>query len=271
MESFPVESILPAVRDSLARNRTVVLRAPPGSGKTTCVPPYLLDAPFLEGRKIVMLEPRRLAARSSAQYMARQRGEAVGETVGFQVRLERKVSARTRLEIVTEGLLAQRLLNDPELADTGLLIFDEFHERSLACDLGFALALDVRRALRPDLRIVVMSATLDVEAIAAHLGDADVHTAQARMYPVETRYLHQPSGAPVADQMAGAVARALAEPGGDVLCFLPGEGEIRRCQEAVEAACEARRVREAPCRKNSRTTWWPRAARRRGPPKRRAV
>lgn len=249
MESFPVESILPAVRDSLARNRTVVLRAPPGSGKTTCVPPYLLDAPFLEGRKIVMLEPRRLAARSSAQYMARQRGEAVGETVGFQVRLERKVSARTRLEIVTEGLLAQRLLNDPELADTGLLIFDEFHERSLACDLGFALALDVRRALRPDLRIVVMSATLDVEAIAAHLGDADVHTAQARMYPVETRYLHQPSGAPVADQMAGAVARALAEPGGDVLCFLPGEGEIRRCQEAVEAACEARRVREADGRR----------------------
>ena len=230
---FPVESVIPAIRASLARNRDVVLRAPPGSGKTTCVPPALLGEPFLKGRRILMLEPRRLAARSCAAYMARRMGERPGETVGYQVRLERAVSERTRLEIVTEGLLAQRLVADPELSDVGLVIFDEFHERSLACDLGFAMAVDVRRALREDLRIMVMSATLDVDAVAAHLGDADVHSAEARMYPVETRYLQMESDAPVALQMAGAVRRMLAEPGGDVLCFLPGEGEIRRCAEEL--------------------------------------
>ncbi len=237
---FPVETILPQLRDSLERNRDVVLRAPPGSGKTTCVPPALLGAPFLKGKKILMLEPRRLAARSCAAYIARKLGENVGETVGFQVRLERKVSARTRLEIVTEGLLAQRLVSDPELADVGLLVFDEFHERSLACDLGFAMAVDVRRALRPDLRLLVMSATLDVDAIANHLGDADVHTAEARMYPVETRYLQVESTAPISVQMAGAVKRALAAPGGDILCFLPGEGEIKRCREELNETASRR-------------------------------
>ena len=156
--SFPVEAIIPQICASLARNRTVVLRAPPGSGKTTCVPPALLNAPFLQGKKILMLEPRRLAARSCAAYIASRLGEPLGETVGFQVRLERKISARTRLEIVTEGLLAQRLVSDPELSDVGLIIFDEFHERSLQCDLGFAMALDVRRALRDDLRLLVMCA-----------------------------------------------------------------------------------------------------------------
>ena len=230
---FPVEEVIPGIAESLARNRTVVLRAPPGSGKTTCVPPALLNAPFLQGKKILMLEPRRLAARSCAAYIASRLREPLGETVGFQVRLERKISARTRLEIVTEGLLAQRLVSDPELSDVGLIIFDEFHERSLQCDLGFAMALDVRRALRDDLRLLVMSATLDVESIAAHLGDADIHTAEARMYPVETKYLQIESSAPISAQMAGAVKRALAEPGGDILCFLPGEGEIRRCEEEL--------------------------------------
>ena len=230
---FPVEEVIPGIAESLARNRTVVLRAPPGSGKTTCVPPALLNAPFLQGKKILMLEPRRLAARSCAAYIASRLGEPLGETVGYQVRLERKVSSRTRLEIVTEGLLAQRLVSDPELSDVGLIIFDEFHERSLQCDLGFAMALDVRRALRDDLRLLVMSATLDVESIAAHLGDADIHTAEARMYPVETKYLQIESSAPISAQMAGAVKRALAEPGGDILCFLPGEGEIRRCEEEL--------------------------------------
>ena len=230
---FPVEEVIPGIAESLARNRTVVLRAPPGSGKTTCVPPALLNAPFLQRKKILMLEPRRLAARSCAAYIASRLGEPLGETVGFQVRLERKISARTRLEIVTEGLLAQRLVSDPELSDVGLIIFDEFHERSLQCDLGFAMALDVRRALRDDLRLLVMSATLDVESIAAHLGDADIHTAEARMYPVETKYLQIESSAPISAQMAGAVKRALAEPGGDILCFLPGEGEIRRCEEEL--------------------------------------
>lgn len=230
---FPVEQIIPQLADSLARNRTVVLRAPPGSGKTTCVPPALLDAAFLDGRKILMLEPRRLAARSCATFIARKLGEPVGETVGYHVRLEHRTSARTRLEIVTEGLLAQRLVNDPELADVGLVIFDEFHERSLQCDLGFAMTLDVRRALRPDLRMLVMSATLDVESIAAHLGDADVHTAEARMFPVETRFLQMESTASIALQMAGAVRRLRPEREGTILCFLPGEGEIRRCAEAL--------------------------------------
>ena len=173
---FPVESIIPGIRASLEANRDVVLRAPPGSGKTTCVPPALLDCAFLRGKKILMLEPRRLAARSCAAYIARRLGERVGETVGFQVRLERCIGPRTRLEIVTEGLLTQRLLHDPELSDVGLVIFDEFHERSLACDIGYAMAVDVRRALRPDLRLLVMSATLSTEEIAAHLGDAATPT-----------------------------------------------------------------------------------------------
>ena len=224
--AFPVEEKIDDIRRALAANRDVVLTAPPGSGKTTCVPPALLDEPWLKGKKIVMLEPRRLAARNCATYIARKRGEAVGGTVGYQVRLERKISAATRLEIVTEGLLTQRLLSDPELSDVGLVIFDEFHERSLPCDTAFALALEVRRALRPDLRILVMSATLDADEVAAHLGDADIIRAEGRMFPVETNYLGDMS-------MTAAISKALKETDGDILCFLPGEGEIRRVQEAV--------------------------------------
>ena len=224
--AFPVEEKIDDIRRALAANRDVVLTAPPGSGKTTCVPPALLDEPWLKGKKIVMLEPRRLAARNCATYIARKRGEAVGGTVGYQVRLERKISAATRLEIVTEGLLTQRLLSDPELSDVGLMIFDEFHERALPCDTAFALALEVRRALRPDLRILVMSATLDADEVAAHLGDADIIRAEGRMFPVETNYLGDMS-------MTAAISKALKETDGDILCFLPGEGEIRRVQEAV--------------------------------------
>ena len=224
--AFPVEEKIDDIRRALAANRDVVLTAPPGSGKTTCVPPALLDEPWLKGKKLIMLEPRRLAARNCATYIARKRGEAVGGTVGYQVRLERKISAATRLEIVTEGLLTQRLLSDPELSDVGLVIFDEFHERSLPCDTAFALALEVRRALRPDLRILVMSATLDADEVAAHLGDADIIRAEGRMFPVETNYLGDMS-------MTAAISKALKETDGDILCFLPGEGEIRRVQEAV--------------------------------------
>ena len=223
---FPVEEKIGDIRSALARNRDVVLTAPPGSGKTTCVPPALLDEPWLAGRKIVMLEPRRLAARTCAQFIASKLGEPVGATVGYQVRLERKIGHATRLEIVTEGLLAQRLLSDPELRDVGLVIFDEFHERSLACDLSFAMALEVRRALRPDLRLLVMSATLDADEVSAHLGDAETVRAEGRMFPVETRYLGDMS-------MSGAVSLAAKETSGDILCFLPGEGEIRRAAESL--------------------------------------
>ena len=222
---FPVEDRLGEIAAALAKNRDVVLTAPPGSGKTTCVPPALLDEPWLKGKKIVMLEPRRLAARNCASYIARKLGEPVGGTVGYSVRLERKVSAKTRLEIVTEGLLTNRILADPELDGVGLVIFDEFHERSLNCDLAFALALEIRRALRPDLRILVMSATLDADEVAAHLGDADIVRAEGRMFPVETRYLGDLP-------MSAAISKALRETEGDILCFLPGEGEIRRAFES---------------------------------------
>ena len=223
---FPVEKVIDEIRGHLAANRDVVLTAPPGSGKTTCVPLALMDEPWLEGRKILMLEPRRIAARNCARYIAAKRGESVGESVGYQVRLERKVSAATRLEIVTEGLLTQRLLSDPELSDVGLVVFDEFHERSLSCDTGFALALEVRRALREDLRLLVMSATLDADEVASHLGDAKVVHAEGRMFPVENCYLGDVP-------LAVAVRKALAETSGDVLCFLPGEGEIRRAAETL--------------------------------------
>ena len=234
---FPVEENVDEIAAALAKNRDVVLTAPPGSGKTTCVPPALLDEPWLAGKKIVMLEPRRIAARNCASYISRKLGEPVGGTVGYQVRLERKISAKTRLEIVTEGLLTQRLLSDPELKDVGLVIFDEFHERSLQCDLAFALALEVRRALRPDLRLLVMSATRDADEVAAHLGDADIVRAEGRMFPVETQYLGDVS-------MSAAISKALKETDGDILCFLPGEAEIHRTVRALADRAGTGSVRE---------------------------
>ena len=224
-------STIAEISAALSQNRDVALVAPPGSGKTTLVPPALIDEPWLKGKKIVMLEPRRLAARSSAAYIARSMGEDVGVTVGYQVRLDRRVSSKTRLEIVTEGLLAQRILSDPELSDVGLVVFDEIHERSLQCDLSFALALEVRRALRPDLRLLAMSATMDSDEIMRALGDGAekppaLVTAEGRSFPVETIYLGGIS-------MPAAVSVALKESDGDILCFLPGEGEIRRCEEAL--------------------------------------
>lgn len=226
---FPVESVIPEIKRKLEDNLDVVLTAPPGSGKTTQVPAALLDEPWLKGKKILMLEPRRIAARNSARFIAKKFGEKPGGIVGYSVRLEREVSARTRLEIVTEGLLTQRLLNDPELSEVGLVIFDEFHERSLQCDLSFALALEVRRALRPDMRLMVMSATLDAEEVASRLDKPALVHAEGRMFPVETRYLGLvPMGA--------AISRALKETEGDILCFLPGEGEIRKTAERLSEA-----------------------------------
>ena len=229
---FPVEEKIGEIRSALAAGRDVVLTAPPGSGKTTCVPPALLDEPWLKGKKIVMLEPRRLAARNCAAYIAKKRGEELGGVVGYQVRLERKISAKTRLEVVTEGLLTQRIMSDPELKDVGLVIFDEFHERSLQCDLAYALALEVKNALRSDLRIVVMSATLDADEVFDSLSTSTSNlkpariSAQGRMFPVETKYLGDVP-------MSAAVAQAYRETDGDVLCFLPGEGEIKKVAEQL--------------------------------------
>lgn len=232
IDALPVRAVLPQVAEALAKGRNVVLHAPPGTGKTLLTAPFLLGSPWLEGRRIILLEPRRLAARMAAQAMASVVGCAVGGTVGYQVRLERRVGPATKIEVLTEGLLAKRLLGDPGLSDVGLIIFDEFHERSVHADFGLALALDSRAVLRPDLRIVVMSATLDAEAAARMLGgDVGIVSAEAKTWPVET-ILVPPRGEPrpIAESVARCVARALDETEGGILAFLPGEGEIRRAE-----------------------------------------
>lgn len=234
--TFPVDQHVPALSQALGSHGSAILVAEPGAGKTTRVPLLLRDAAWLAGKKIVMLEPRRLAARSAARFMAQTLGEEVGATVGYTVRLERKVSRQTHIEVVTEGILTRRLQSDPELSDTGLLIFDEFHERSLDADLGLALTLDVKRSLREDLRILIMSATLDDQRIAAHLGGAPVISASGRMFPVETHHLGKATRQTVAEDVAKAVQAALREQQGSILAFLPGEGEIRRTQRLLEEA-----------------------------------
>ncbi len=238
--TLPVDAVLDTVSRALGDRGAAVLCAPPGSGKTTRVPLALMDAPWLAGRRIVMLEPRRVAARAAARFMAAGLHERVGDRVGFRVRFESAVSDRTRVEVVTEGVLARRLQRDPELADTGLVIFDEFHERSLETDLALALTLDVRRQLRDDLRVLVMSATLDAAPVSRLLGDAPVIEAAGRPWPVTVEHLAPPRGRaapgttvdPAA--VAGAVRRALDGGDGDVLVFLPGVREIRRSAEALE-------------------------------------
>jgi len=234
LPELPVRSAFAALRAALAQGGRAVLAAPPGSGKTTLVPLALLDEPWLAGKRIVMLEPRRVAARAAAARMAQLLGEAVGETVGYQIRFERKVSARTRIEVVTEGLLARRLQADAELPGVGLLIFDEFHERSLDADLALALTLDVRANLNPALRLLVMSATLETQRVARLLDDAPVIESGGRLYPVDLRYLPQKAGADQAEAVAGGVLSALADTPGDVLAFLPGAREIRGCQRRLE-------------------------------------
>jgi ATP-dependent helicase HrpB len=213
-----------------------VLQAPPGAGKTTLVPLALLNEPWLAGQRIVMLEPRRLAARAAARRMAELLGERVGETVGYRVRLDSRVGARTRIEVVTEGILTRRLRDDPGLEGVGLVIFDEFHERSLQADLGLALTLETRAVLREDLRLLVMSATLEGGPIAALLGRAPVVTSEGRMHSVEVRYRPRRPEEPVEAATAGAVRDVLEAERGDVLVFLPGAGEIRRVEERLLGA-----------------------------------
>lgn len=230
--------------DELSRtldgNNTAVLVAPPGAGKTTRVPLALLDAPWAAGKKIIMLEPRRIAARASAERMAKTLGERAGETVGYRVRFGSKVSRTTRIEVVTEGIFSRQILDDPELDGVAAVLFDEFHERSLDADLGLALARDAQQGLREDLRILVMSATLDGARVAKLLGDAPVVESEGRAYPVETRYLGRKVDVPVERQMADAIAASLRVDAGSVLAFLPGAAEIRRTQTML-----AERVHEA--------------------------
>ncbi len=232
--NFPVDAVVAQLKDVLAARNCAVLVAEPGAGKTTRVPLALVGEPWLKARKIVMLEPRRLAARAAAKRMADTLSQSVGETVGYTVRLERKVSKATRIEVVTEGILTRRMQSDPELSDTGLLIFDEFHERSLDGDFGLALALDVQRGLRDDLRLLVMSATLDTEKLSTHLDGAPVISASGRMFPVGVTHLERPTKFSLVDDTVKAVLRGLREQPGSLLVFLPGEGEIRRAEEALK-------------------------------------
>jgi ATP-dependent helicase HrpB len=228
---LPVEAAVPAVRHALAEQGHAVLTAPPGSGKTTVVPLRLLGSDWLEGRKIVLLEPRRLATRAAARRMAHLLGEDVGRTVGYVTRTDRNTGPGVRVEVVTEGVLTRRLQRDPGLMDTGLVVFDEFHERNLQTDLGLALALDARAVLRPDLRILVMSATIDAARVAALVGGdeaAPVVAAEARTHPVELRWAPPPRNARLEPHAAAVIRKVLDAEPGDVLVFLPGMGEMRR-------------------------------------------
>jgi ATP-dependent helicase HrpB len=234
MDALPVDEALPRLKEALAARTTAVLVAPPGAGKTTRVPLALLDAPWLGGGKIVMQEPRRLAARAAARRMAATLGEAVGETVGYRVRLDNKVGPRTRIEVVTDGLFLRMLQDDPSLDGIGCVIFDELHERGLETDLSFALVREAQTALRDDLRVIAMSATLDPGPVADRLGGAPVIESAGRMFPVDTRYLDREPAGRIEDAVAAAVRRALAEQGGSALVFLPGVGEIRRVEERLD-------------------------------------
>jgi len=228
-QSLPIDTILPELQRSLALHAAVVLEAPPGAGKTTRVPLALLDEPWLAGNSILMLEPRRLAARGAAGFMAEELGEACGQTVGYRVRFDNQVSRNTRIEVVTEGILTRRLQQDPELDGVGLVIFDEFHERNLHSDLALSLCRDAQQGLREDLKLLVMSATLDGDRIAALL-DAPVIRSHGRSYPVDIRYLPRDPEGRLPETVAGAVERALKADPGDCLVFLPGAGEIRRTE-----------------------------------------
>ncbi|MFC5468672.1 ATP-dependent helicase HrpB [Cohnella suwonensis] len=226
-EKVPIDSVLPELKTALAASRSAVLVAAPGAGKTTRVPLAVLDETWLRGQKIILLEPRRLAARSSANFMARSLGESVGETVGYRVKQDTKVGPRTRLEVVTEGVLTRMLQSDPALEGIGLVIFDEFHERSLNADLGLALCLQAQALLREDLKLLVMSATIEAEPVAGLLGNAPIIRSEGRSFPVETVYRPKPAGAYLDEVVSNAVIDALRAHDGDVLVFLPGIGEIR--------------------------------------------
>ncbi|MHA6484267.1 ATP-dependent helicase HrpB [Paenibacillus sp. strain BS8-2] len=269
MMPLPIDEVLPELLETLARGSNAVLVAEPGAGKTTRVPLALLDQPWLTGQRIIMLEPRRLAARSAAIYMARELGEPVGERIGYRVRLDSKVSSRTIVEVVTEGVLTRMLQDDQALAGVGAILFDEFHERHLHGDLGLALAMQTKALLREDLRLLVMSATLDAAPVAELLGNAKVITSKGRVFPVETVYRPSKGANVYLDQaMATAISSAIYAHDGDVLAFLPGVGDIRRTARALQSLglppnvdvrelhgnmrLEAQAEAVAPCQENKR-------------------
>jgi ATP-dependent helicase HrpB len=243
---LPIDAVLDQLARTLANHNAAVLVAPPGAGKTTRVPLALLEEPWARAKKIIVLEPRRIAARASAERMAQTLGERVGETVGYRVRFGSKVSPMTRIEVVTEGIFSRQILDDPELSGVAAVLFDEFHERSLDADLGLALARDAQVGLREDLRILVMSATLDGARVAKLLGEAPVIASEGRAFPVETRYLGRKADAPLERQMADAIAMALRADPGSVLAFLPGAAEIRRTQNLLSERVDAASIEIVP-------------------------
>jgi ATP-dependent RNA helicase HrpB len=243
---LPIDAALDELSRTLAANTSAVLVAPPGAGKTTRVPLALLEEPWARDKKIIVLEPRRIAARASAERMAKTLGERAGETVGYRVRFGSKVSRATRIEVVTEGIFSRQILDDPELSDVAAVLFDEFHERSLDADLGLALARDAQTGLREDLRILVMSATLDGARVAKLLGDAPVVKSEGRAFPVETRYLGRKVDVTLERQMADAILGGLRTESGSVLAFLPGAAEIRRTQNLLEERLQDRNTEIVP-------------------------
>ncbi len=243
--SLPIQEVISDICAKLQQGNRLLLQAPPGAGKTTMVPLALLNEQWLEGRKIIVLEPRRLAAITSARRMAYLLGEEVGEEVGYRVRLDSKVSARTRIEVVTEGIYLRMIQNDPELSDVGLVIFDEFHERSLQLDLSLALTLDAAEGLRDDLRMVLMSATLDGEGIAKKL-NAPVITSEGRSFPVDICWSKPREREWLADQVVRTVSKALTNHDGSLLVFLPGIGEIRSVEQKLRELTLSKEVRVSP-------------------------
>ena len=239
---LPVDDALPRLHDALRRQPVVVLQAPPGTGKTTRVPPSLVDQPWLEHDRIIVLEPRRVAARAAARRMAEERGEQIGETVGLRTRNDTRVGRSTRVEVVTEGVLTRMLLSDPSLDGVGAIVFDEFHERSLHADTALAFVRETCAALRPDLRLVLMSATLDAESLAARLRTDAIVSVDAVTHPVTIAHRPPEPGEDITDAVAAAVVAALDDPtqAGDILAFLPGAGMIHRVERELRTRIPSR-------------------------------